>query len=118
MQMQSQVRGDSCRLHLRARDNLEGVTSIRLPGQSQFMSKWDCDQGEGRAGIPHGPQTLPLKDHIVVLRLGMASQVTLVYALRNWAKALTALSYDATMRNGHSKLRTNRSQVLYGSLWH
>ena len=99
MQSQSQVRGDSCRLHLRAGDNLEGVPSIRLPGQSQFMGKWDCDQGKGRAGIPHGPQTLPLEDHIVVLRLGTASQVTLINTLRDRAKALAAFSYDATMRN-------------------
>ena len=63
------------------------------------MGKWDCDQGEGRTSIPHGPQMLPLKDHIVVLRLGMASQVMLINALRDRAKAFAAFSYDATMRN-------------------
>ena len=71
-----------------------------------------------RAHIPHCLQALPFENHIVVLRLGAASQVTLVNTLRDWTKALAALSHYATMRKGCSKLCTNRSQVLYGSLWH
>ena len=49
----------------------------------------------------------------MVLRLGTAGQMMLIRTLRDGTKALVALSYNTFMCDGSSKLRTNRSQVLY-----